>query len=151
MMRPIFISLFFLAVLGCESAGTGTPVDIPTVHIACDSNKCKSASGTFDVYVNFAPYGCAVDQIGLSVADGSGTVICGASGCTGSVSSWFDNSSSITQIESRTYNVCGWIDLNSALAKDSLDAFSEETQLVTESAITLTDWGASNYSRLRIR
>lgn len=150
-MRWFLISLFFIAVVGCESAGSGTPVNIPTVHISCTSDKCKSATGTFDLYVNIAPYGCAVDQIGLSVADATGSVICNTSGCTGSVSSWEDNNSSITQIESRTYDICGWIDLNTSIFKDSLDAFSEETQLVTESAITLTDWGAANYSRHKLR
>lgn len=146
-----FIVLFLLSFLNvsCESAGTGTPVPIPNVEIDCTTAKCSAVStSSYDVVINVTSSGCAFDQIEtLPVITGTVNVICtNGSGCSGTVSSWRDkNGNTETEIISSTYSVCGWIDLDSNPNKTINDAFADENILITESTITLTDWGASNY------
>lgn len=147
----VFLLLGFLNT-SCESAGTGTPVPIPNVEIDCTTAKCTSATGVYEVVINITGSGCAVDQIDLAaVITGTVNVLCNSSGCSGTVSSWRDSDTgnTTTEIISSTYSVCGWIDLDSTPGKSVNDAFADENLLVTTSTITLTDWGASNYSRTK--
>lgn len=150
-----FLFLFLLGFLNvsCESAGTGTPVPIPDVQIDCDNTKCTTvATGSYEVVVNVTLSGCAVDQIEtIPVIVGTVNVTCiNGSGCTGTVSSWRDtNGATETEVTSRTYSVCGWIDFDGISGKSVGDAFADESLLISTSTITLTDWGASNYSRAK--
>ncbi len=145
--------IFFLLVLAflnmrCESSGSGSPVDIPNIEIDCTTATCSgAASGGYEVTVNFSIAACSVDQLEFgSVVAGTANVTCvNGVGCSGVVSSWRDNNGSVTTtINSRTYSICGWIDLDPG-NKNPNDAFSEESVLVASSTITLTDWGAANY------
>lgn len=143
----IFVMAFFIA--RCESAGSGTPVNIPAVDIRCQTSLCASvASGSYEVTVDFTSSGCAKDQIDdLHYAVGTANITCiNGNGCSGTVSSWRDNNgASITQILSSTYSVCGWIDLDPG-AKNPNDDFSEQSFLISSSpTITLSTWGAGNY------
>ena len=151
-MKNVFL-LFSVCVLnfGCESAGTGTPVPIPNIEIDCTTSKCTTtATGTYEVVINVTGSGCAVDQIDLNpVITGTANIICtNGSGCSGTVTSWRDNNgNTTTEVVSSTYSVCGWLDLDNSSAKNPNDAFADENLLITTSTITLTDWGASNFSR----
>lgn len=144
----LFLFLWSLATLSCESAGTGTPVPIPDVEIDCTVANCTAATGSFEVVINVTRSGCAVDQIDLDpVITGTVNVICaGSSGCSGTVSSWRDNNgNTVTEVISSTYSICGWIDLDNSSIKNPNDAFADENLLISTSTLTLTDWGASNY------
>lgn len=149
---------FFLLLLGtllsrCESAGTGEIISIPDFQIDCQTTQCAAvATGSYDLVVNVTSSGCAVDQIELApVIAGTASVICtNGSGCLGTVTSWRDtNSNATTQIQSSTYSLCGWIDLDNLSTKNPADAFAEENRFVSAATIRLSDWGAANYSRAR--
>lgn len=142
---------FLLAIsflnMRCESSGSGSPVDIPNVEIDCTTATCSAANGGYEVTVNFSIAACAKDQLEFgSVVAGTANITCvNGAGCSGTVSSWRDNNgATTTTINSRTYSVCGWIDIDPG-DKNPNDAFSEENALVSESTITLSDWGAANY------
>lgn len=149
----LFLSLVSFINVSCESAGTGTPVPIPNIQIDCTVSKCATAAtGSYEVVINVTGSGCAVNQIDMSpVITGTVNVTCtNGSGCTGTVTSWRDNNGNTeTEVISSTYSVCGWIDIDSTPGKSVNDAFADENILISTSTITLTDWGASNYSRTK--
>ncbi|MBY0384605.1 hypothetical protein K2X05_05550 [bacterium] len=153
MKKTVFFFLFGVLLNGCESAGTGDPVDIPDVIIDCQNGKCTGvATGSYEVTINITSSGCADDQIPLApVVAGTANITCtNGVGCSGTVSTWRDNNSSITsQIPSSTYSVCGTIDLDRSLTKNPGDAYADESRLVTASFITLSDWDAQNERTLR--
>lgn len=143
-----------LALSACDSAtGSGEAVDIPTVRIDCTSSKCTGITGARDATVILSLSGCKASQITYElVATGPVSAICTPTGCTGTVNSWTNvNNEAIASIESRSYYVCGWIDIdNNANPESPDDAFSEELRTVTGSTMTLTDWSVT-YSSRKIR
>lgn len=151
-MRYVFLMLLAaFALAGCESTGSGEPVDIPDVNFNCTTTLCRDESGLRDAVVVFSLSGCAPDQINFnSVATGTASASCSAGGCTGRVSNWRDATTGVamTQIPARSYEVCGWIDLDND-AKDGDDAFAEDDVFVSAlTSIDLTDWSVTySFSR----
>lgn len=145
-----FFKLFFLLYTllflnACESTGSGVVVDAPNVDISCSSSKCAIA-GFIDAYVVLTLSGCAENQIGFeSVASGTEQLLCSGSSCTGTLNSWTPSS-----IESRSYYICGWIDIDNNGVKNSADAFSEDELFISGSPLTMTNWSVT-YSSLRKR
>lgn len=134
--------IFFTA---CESTGTGVGIETPRVDITCSNSKCN-VSGFKDAYVVITKSGCSANQIDFeSVATGAIQLLCTSSSCSGTLSSW-----SASSIESRSYYVCGWIDINDNSVKDSADAFSEDYIFLSGSPLTMTNWSVT-YSFIRQR
>lgn len=133
----IWVGLSVL-IASCETGGSGVQVPAPDIEVTCTGGKCAGVSGLRDVVINITSSGCAPDQIDYeAVAAATGTVLCNGSSCSGTVSTW--NTSSV---ESRTYYICGWIDINNT-SKDSADAFSENYQFVSGSTISMTNWSVT--------
>lgn len=136
-----FVLLAFVG--GCDSAGDGTSVSVPRTEIRCSTAKCAGV-GFADVVISFTLSGCAGDQITFEeYSTGSMSLTCNGTSCTGTISSWSPNT-----IPSRTYYVCGWIDIDNDGIRDASDAFSEEQTYITGSPLTITNWGAT-YSSVR--
>ena len=142
----LFFLLYTLVLLNaCESSGSGVVVNAPNVDISCSSSKCAIA-GFIDAYVVLTLSGCAENQIGFeSVASGTEQLLCSGSSCTGRLNSWTPSS-----IESRSYYICGWIDIDNNGVKNSADAFSEDELFISGSPLTMTNWSVT-YSSLRKR
>jgi hypothetical protein len=136
-------ALLFVVLVGCESAGTGTQVPPPNINVTCSTAKCQAANSTHDIVVNLSPSGCAPDQIGFEDgAVGTGIANCAGGSCTATVSNWADSS-----VESKSYWVCGWIDLDDN-GKNAADVYSENYQLVTGASISMTNWSVTySFSR----
>ncbi len=156
-MKNKMISLFLLGgmAVGCESSGSGQVVDIPTVRIECSEAKCTDISnvGSHDAVVTFTRSGCAPDQVALNPeVIGNASVVCNtATGCIGTVSSWTNASSdAVATIESKNYDVCGWIDLDDNADDSTADVFFEDSQTVTAATLTLTDWSVTYSSRQKV-
>lgn len=129
----------------CESTGSGVSVDAPNVDINCSTSKCAIA-GFIDAYVVLTLSGCEENQIGFeSVASGTEQLLCSGSSCSGTLNSWTPSS-----IESRTYYICGWIDIDNNGIKNSADAFSEDQLFISGSPLTMTNWSVT-YSFFRKR
>ena len=152
-MRKYFLLLpcgRFLAA--CAKSGTGSTT-IPEISLDCTTVKCKSALGTYSAVTIISRSGCAPDQVELDpIAVGSiGNMICGSTGCTGTISSWADNNGSpITSMDSNSYYVCSRIDLDRDDLVDVGDEYSE-LRITIESATTISavggDWGVSYFSK----
>lgn len=152
MKKSVLIIMVAFFITNCESAGTGDPVPIPNVQINCDTAKCKAVpSNLYEVTITVTLSGCAEDQIGMiPVVSGTANITCISTvGCQGTVNTWRDtNSSTVTTVPSKTYSVCGWIDLDIGVPNAN-DAFADENLLVTSATITLTDWGATYFFRTK--
>lgn len=141
-----FLCASLLALAGCESSGDGTKVDAPNVDIRCNTSKCTSGAVNKDAYVVLSLSGCAPDQIGFdTVASGSVQLICTGGGCTGTVTNITPDN-----FTSRSYYVCGWIDVNDDGVQNSTDAFSEDNVFVSGSTLSITSWSVTyTFSRQR--
>jgi len=149
----LIIAISLGALSACDSAGSGVSVQMPDASVQCTSSKCNAAAGIHNATVTLTKSGCAPDQIDFyTVAVGAASAICGTTGCTATVSSWTDKPGDpLTEIESASYSLCGWIDLDDNGQKNSsADAFSENTKYVTGSTLDLTDWSVT-YSSIRLR
>jgi hypothetical protein len=147
-MGKWIILLSVVIAAGCDKVGgSGVIINMPSAQISCDSAKCAGEVGARDAYVVLSRSGCDPSQINYEpiVATGFVSVTCGGSGCSGTVTSWSDdNGDLLTEVESRSYYVCGWIDIDGNTAKDPADdAYSEEYRTVTESTLTLSDWSVT--------
>lgn len=139
-MRWIFLLTGLGFISACESTGSGVTIDAPMVDLNCSTSKCAVA-GFRDAYVVLTRSGCAEDQIGFeTVATGTEQLICSGSSCSGTVTQWAPST-----IESRTYYVCGWIDIDNTGTKTSADAFSEDQLFVSGSTLTITNWSVSYF------
>lgn len=144
--KALFFCMFAWALAGCESSGDGTKIDVPDVQIACSTSKCTSGSPSKDAYVVLSLSGCAPDQIGYdTVASGSTQLLCTGGSCHGTVTNITPSS-----VASRSYYVCGWIDVNDDSTQNSADAFSEDFLFVSGSTLTLSNWSVTySFSRAR--
>lgn len=145
-LRILFLGALVFTIAGCESSGDGTPVDSPDVFIDCSTAKCTSGSTSKDGYVVLSLSGCAPDQIGFdTVASGNVQLLCTAGACRGTVTNLTPSSFS-----SRSYYVCGWIDVNDDSVQNSVDAFAEDYLFVSGSPLTISNWSVSyTFSRSR--
>lgn len=129
-----------MLVSACESSGSGVTVGVPSVDIACSTSKC-AVSGFRDAYVVLTLSGCAEDQINFeTVATGTEQLICTGSACSGTVRQWIPST-----FESRTYYICGWIDIDDNGVKNAADAFSEDQTFVSGSTLTMTNWSVTYF------
>lgn len=145
-MQWAFVAVAVIFISACDSTGDGTMVEVPRVDIRCTTAKCSGMPVGTDVVVNFTLSGCSGDQITFDeYASGGMRLTCGGGVCSGTITSWEPSA-----IPSRSYYVCGWIDIDDNSQRNSLDAFSEQQTYITGAPLELTDWGAT-YSNTRQR
>jgi hypothetical protein len=144
-LKLLFVLSTLVFLNACESTGSGVVVEAPKVDINCNNSKCTVA-GFVDATIVLSLSGCAENQIGFdSKASGTVQLLCSGSACTGTLVSWSPSS-----IESRSYYICGWIDIDSNGVYSTADAFSEDELFISGSPLTMTNWSVT-YSSLRKR
>ena len=109
LVGPILVVLTL--VTGCsEKSGSKKDVALPNVMFVCRSTNCL-VNSTRIFYIFYTTSGCSRPDFGL-VASGSVSVNCTATnGCAGVVTNWTTTSGSTT-VNSATYDVCGFGDMN---------------------------------------
>lgn len=101
-----------LMLNGCaEPASSGTSVTIPIVNISCVTTRCRAAA-TARAFIVYTTSSCANPTFGETVA-GSTTLTCNGTVCSGSVSSFTNQSGlSANTIREGFYSVCVVVDFN---------------------------------------